>query len=222
MTALSLQNIWRSYTQGGTTLEVLRGVNLQINAGEAVALVGQSGSGKTTLLQIAGLLDRPSAGEITIGQERMTLAKDSARTLARRKYLGFVYQFHHLLPEFSAVENIMLPQMIAGVSKEAACARAMELLAAMGLEERAPHRPAKLSGGEQQRCAIARAVANRPALLLADEPTGNLDPETAGEVLTFFLRLAREEHLAALVVTHNPQLASRMDRTVRLNGGRLE
>ena len=219
---LRLEDIRRHYVQGGEALEVLRGVNLSVRAGEVVALVGPSGSGKTTLLQIAGLLDVPSAGSITIAGENVTAVGDARRTQARRGQIGFVYQFHHLLPEFSALENIVLPQMIAGVSRGAAAEKARGLLAEMGLSARAAHRPGKLSGGEQQRVAIARALANAPKLLLADEPTGNLDPHIAGEVFAHLLEQARRHRLAALIATHNMELARRMDRILTLREGRLE
>ncbi|MBV8939434.1 MAG: ABC transporter ATP-binding protein, partial [Alphaproteobacteria bacterium] len=198
------------------------GGNLSVRAGEVVALVGPSGSGKTTLLQIAGLLDVPSAGSMAIAGENLTAAGDARRTQARRSQIGFVYQFHHLLPEFSALENIVLPQMIAGVSRGAAAEKARGLLAEMGLSARAAHRPGKLSGGEQQRVAIARALANAPKLLLADEPTGNLDPHIAGEVFAHLLEQARRHRLAALIATHNMELARRMDRILTLREGRLE
>jgi lipoprotein-releasing system ATP-binding protein len=216
---LSLKDITRTYTQGDTSLKVLNGLNLDIKKGEVVALVGPSGCGKTTLLQIAGLLDTPNSGEIIIAGEGLSGASDAKRTLARRAHLGFVYQFHQLLPEFSALENVVLPQMIAGGSKADAEKKAKALLESLGLGARTAHRPAKLSGGEQQRVAIARAVANDPVLLLADEPTGNLDTHTAEQVFTLLLKMAREKGVAALIATHNPALASRMDRTIRLEEG---
>jgi lipoprotein-releasing system ATP-binding protein len=218
---LTLSCITRIYEQAGEQLSVLKSLNLEIRAGEVVALVGQSGSGKTTLLQIAGLLDNPSSGLVEICGEDLSNASDKKRTLARRKYLGFVYQFHHLLPEFSALENVVLPQMIAGVSKVAAEKKARELLGELGLWERLSHRPARLSGGEQQRVAIARALANDPALVLADEPTGNLDPKTADGVFAMLLKLAKERGGAALVATHNLELAHQMDRVVHLENGTL-
>ncbi len=218
---LTLTDITRIYTQGESALTVLSHLDLDVRAGEIVALVGPSGSGKSTLLQIAGLLDTPTSGSVVIAGETMSTARDRARTLARRRHIGFVYQFHHLLPEFSALENVMLPQLMAGTPRATARAKADELLAELGLTDRARHRPAKLSGGEQQRVALARALANSPALLLADEPTGNLDPVTAELVFGLLLRLCREKNLAVLVATHNFDLAKRMDRTVRLEGGRL-
>jgi lipoprotein-releasing system ATP-binding protein len=219
--ALELRNIVRRFDQGGSVLEVLRGAELAIAPGEVVALVGPSGAGKSTLLHIAGLLERPDSGQVRIAGADCGALDDERRTTLRRNRLGFVYQFHHLLPEFSAEENIILPQMIAGVSRREAAVRARALLATMGLAARADHRPGKLSGGEQQRTAIARALANRPAVLLADEPTGNLDPDTAETVFAQLVSLAREHGLAALIATHNPALANRMDRTVKLSHGLL-
>ena len=218
-TVLQLQNITRVYEQGDRRLAVLSHLDLDVRAGEVVALVGPSGSGKTTLLQIAGLLDTPTSGEIRINGENVTGASDSARTQARRRHIGFVYQFHHLLPEFSALENIMLPQMIAGISRQEARKTAVVLLESLGLSERRHHRPAKLSGGEQQRVAIARALANNPALLLADEPTGNLDPVTAEVTFGILMRLVHEKQLAVLVATHNMELAGRMDRIISMDSG---
>ncbi|MBI3451386.1 MAG: ABC transporter ATP-binding protein, partial [Rhodospirillales bacterium] len=217
--ALELSRIERTFAQAGARLEVLRGASLTLKRGECVALVGPSGAGKSTLLHIAGLLERPDRGEIFLGGAACGRMNDGERTAMRRKYLGFVYQFHHLLPEFSALENVMLPQMIAGVSRRAARERAKELLAMVGLGERLTHRPARLSGGEQQRVAIVRAVANRPHVLLADEPTGNLDPHTAEAVFAELTKLVRTTGLAALVATHNPDLAARMDRVVVLHDG---
>lgn len=219
---LSLANISRTYAQGENTLAVLDRLNLEIRQGELVALVGPSGSGKTTLLQIAGLLDSPTSGDITIGGQNMSDANDSKRTLARRKYMGFVYQFHHLLPEFSALENVLLPQLAAGVCTHDAEEKSLRLLTDLGLTKRVGHRPAKLSGGEQQRVAIARALANDPVLLLADEPTGNLDHRTADDVLNLLIKQVRERKLAALIATHNIDLAERMDRIVRLEDGQLK
>lgn len=218
---LSLKNVVRVYRQGERDLRVLDGLNLQLRAGEMVGLLGPSGSGKSTLLQIAGLLDTPTAGEVEIVGERMSEAKDAARTAMRNRTIGFVYQFHHLLPEFTALENVMMPQMIGGRSHNDAAKVAEVMLADLGLGDRLCHRPAALSGGEQQRVAIARALANAPALLLADEPTGNLDPHTAEHVFSLLLRSAREKNVAMLVVTHNLELAARMDRLVRLEGGIL-
>ncbi|MEM7498841.1 MAG: ABC transporter ATP-binding protein [Pseudomonadota bacterium] len=219
--ALELSGIARGYGPAGRRLEVLRGADLRLMPGEAVALVAPSGAGKSTLLQIAGLLDTPDGGAVRIAGRDLTGADDSARTMARARMIGFVYQFHHLLPEFSAEENVVLPQMAAGSAPGPASERALELLGRVGLAERAGHRPAELSGGEQQRVAICRALANAPRVLLADEPTGNLDPETADRVFDMLLTLVRETGLAALVATHNHALAARMDRIVRLDGGRL-
>ncbi len=219
---LSLQNITRVYTQGEKSLNVLNGLNLEIKRGEIVALVGPSGSGKSTLLQIAGLLDIPTGGIVRMQNTDMTTANDDARTLARRRHIGFVYQFHHLLPEFTALENVAMPQMIAGVSYDIAANKAEALLQELGLESRLHHRPAKLSGGEQQRVAIARALANDPALLLADEPTGNLDPETSAQVFAMLMQSVKQKGLAALVATHNMELAKNMDRIVRLENGILK
>ncbi len=219
--ALELKDVHRTYQQGGGGLQVLRGASLSLARGEVVALVGPSGAGKSTLLHTAGLLERPDSGEVRFNGEDCGSFDDAQRTEMRRARLGFVYQFHHLLPEFSAVENIIVPQMIAGVKRTVAHERAMSLLDSMGLAARADHRPGKLSGGEQQRVAIARALANNPAVLLADEPTGNLDPDTADGVFAQLVGLAKQHGLAALIATHNPALASRMDRTVRLEHGIL-
>ena len=219
---LHLDGIFRRFEQGGRVLEVLRGASLSIAKGEMVGLLGPSGSGKSTLLHVTGLLERPDEGEVTIAGNSCGGLGDGRRTALRRKLLGFVYQFHHLLPEFSALENVMLPQMIAGESPATAKARAGEMLERVGLSDRTSHRPAQLSGGEQQRVAMVRALANRPALLLADEPTGNLDPETAGLVFEELLRLVREEGLSALIATHDPGVAGRMDRSVTLKAGVLE
>ncbi|HTR84954.1 MAG TPA: ABC transporter ATP-binding protein [Reyranella sp.] len=218
---LSLDGITRTFVQGERRLEVLRGVSIDLKAGEIVALVGQSGSGKSTLLHIAGLLERPNGGEVVIDGKKAGSLPDSGRTALRRKFLGFVYQYHHLLPEFSALENVMLPQMLAGLSRSQARLRALDLLAMVQLKDRADHRPGRLSGGEQQRVAIARAVANAPRVLLADEPTGNLDAQTAETVFRQLLTLVRETGMAALIATHNPELAARMDRTVTLKSGVL-
>ncbi len=216
---LHLSGIRKSYRKG--EIAVLRGVDLTLQPGEVVALVAPSGAGKSTLLHIAGLLDTPDTGEVALNGRRMTGLDDRTRTTARRREVGFVYQFHHLLPEFSATENLVLPQLADGVSRRAAEARATELLDQMGLASRAGHRPAALSGGEQQRVAIARALANAPRLLLADEPTGNLDPETSDLVFEALMRLVRETGLAALIATHNHALAARMDRVLRLEQGLL-
>ncbi|NQV22524.1 MAG: ABC transporter ATP-binding protein [Rhodospirillales bacterium] len=217
--AIELKGIERTYAQGNAQLKVLCGASLAVKPGEIVALLGPSGSGKSTLLHIAGLLEQVPEGEILIDGQSCSGMTDMERTLIRRAKLGFVYQFHHLLPEFSALENVMVPQMIAGRSRAKATAGAMDLLRDMGLADRASHRPARLSGGEQQRVAIARAVANNPAVLLADEPTGNLDQETAERVLAALLKLVRERGLAALVATHNAELAKTMDRQLRIEHG---
>ena len=218
---LSLRDIKRTFVQGDRRLEVLKGITLDLRPGEIVALVGQSGSGKSTLLHIAGLLERPDEGDIVVDGKPAGTAADRERTVMRRQFLGFVYQYHHLLPEFSAIENVMLPQMLNGKSRAEARRRAAELLAMVQLKERADHRPGRLSGGEQQRVAIARAVANAPRVLLADEPTGNLDSSTADAVFRQLLGLVRETGMTALVATHNPELAGRMDRTVTLKDGVL-
>jgi len=218
---LSLRDVRRTFQQGDRKLEVLRGISLDLRAGEIVALVGQSGSGKSTLLHIAGLLERPDGGDVIVDGKSAGKAGDGARTALRRKFLGFVYQYHHLLPEFSALENVMLPQMLAGLSRSESRVRADALLSMVGLKERADHRPGRLSGGEQQRVAIARAVANAPRVLLADEPTGNLDASTAETVFRQLLALVRETGMAALIATHNHELAARMDRTLHLKDGVL-
>ena len=219
--ALELRDVHRTYKQGESGLHVLRGAALTLARGEVVALVGPSGAGKSTLLHIAGLLERPDAGEVRFLGQDCGNFDDDKRTELRRSRLGFVYQFHHLLPEFSAVENVIIPQMIAGVARSAARERGMSLLESLGLGNRAEHRPGQLSGGEQQRVAIARALANNPAVLLADEPTGNLDPDTADGVFVQLVSLAKKHGLAAIIATHNPALASRMDRTIRLDHGLL-
>ena len=216
---LVLDGIVRTFQQGGAQIEVLRGASVTVEQGECVALVGPSGAGKSTLLHIAGLLERADRGEVRIGGRTCTAMADAERTLLRRALLGFVYQFHHLLPEFSALENIMLPQLIAGIARQPARLRAAELLERFALTERRDHRPARLSGGEQQRVAIARALANRPSVLLADEPTGNLDQRTADAVCDEFIEAVRTNHLAALVATHNERLAARLDRTMLLQDG---
>jgi lipoprotein-releasing system ATP-binding protein len=219
---LSTRGLQRSFTQGGVTIEVLRGVDLDVRPGEIVALLGPSGSGKSTLLQAVGLLEGGFEGSIRIAGQEAAALDDDGRTALRRDALGFVYQFHHLLPDFDALENVLLPQIIHGADAEAARARAEELLGKLGLSQRLDHRPSKLSGGEQQRVAVARALANRPPLVLADEPTGNLDEATADRVLAEFLALVRGEGSAALVATHNERLAAKMDRVVRLHEGVLE
>jgi len=218
---LAVTGLRRAYSQGGQTIHVLRGVDLAVRQGEIVALLGPSGSGKSTMLQAIGLLEGGFEGSIRIAGEEAAKLDNDGRTRVRRDRLGFVYQFHHLLPDFTAEENVVLPQIIHGASRAEADARARSLLTTLGLSHRLDHRPSKLSGGEQQRVAVARALANRPALVLADEPTGNLDEATADIVLVEFLRLVREEGSAALVATHNERLAARMDRVVRLHDGVL-
>ncbi len=219
---LQTTGLKRSFVQGDVTIEVLRGVDLAVRPGEIVALLGPSGSGKSTLLQAVGLLEGGFEGSIRLlGQEAASL-DDEGRTRVRRDALGFVYQFHHLLPDFDARENVMLPHIIHGADTDTARARAEELLGQLGLGARLEHRPSKLSGGEQQRVAVARALANRPPLVLADEPTGNLDEHTADTVLAEFLRLVRGEGSAALVATHNERLAAKLDRVLRLHAGVLE
>ncbi|HWJ60101.1 MAG TPA: ABC transporter ATP-binding protein [Sphingomicrobium sp.] len=219
---LVTKNLQRSFTQGGVTIDVLRGVDLAIQPGEIVALLGPSGSGKSTLLQAVGLLEGGFSGSIRLRGEEAAKLDDDGRTRLRRELLGFIYQFHHLLPEFSAVENVVLPQLVQGTDLAAANERAKALLSTLGLGQRLEHRPSKLTGGEQQRVAVARALANRPPLILADEPTGNLDEHTADTVLAEFLKMVRDEGSAALVATHNERLAARMDRVVRLHDGVLE
>ena len=219
--ALRLAQVSRSFKQGETRIDVLSATELSIQPGERVALVGPSGAGKSTLLNIAGLLERPDKGDVVIGGVSCGKLNDDQRTRMRRTEVGFVYQFHHLLPEFSALENVVMPQLIAGRDKGVARARAEELLGKMGLEARITHRPGELSGGEQQRVAITRAIANSPRLLLADEPTGNLDPHTAEQVYEELSRLVAEESLTVLIATHNIELAREMDRVVRLEDGQL-
>jgi len=220
--ALSLAGLTKTYNRGQPgEVEVLRGVDLTIAAGEVVALVAPSGAGKSTLLHIAGLLDTPDAGEVAISGQSVTGLPDRARTAMRRAQVGFVYQFHHLLAEFTAAENVVIPQLADGTSRRDARAHAADLLRRVGLEDRMAHRPAALSGGEQQRVAFCRALANRPRLLLADEPTGNLDPATSDQVFDALMELVSDTGLSALIATHNPTLAARMDRTVRLEAGRL-
>ena len=216
---LRVEGVRKAFRQGGRELTVLRDITLDVDAGELVALVGPSGSGKSTLLHIAGLLERQDSGEVIVRGRPSSRLADSERTALRRNTVGFVYQHHHLLPEFSALENVVVPQMIAGVGRAEARTRGAQLLDMLGLSERAEHRPARLSGGEQQRVAIARALANAPTVLLADEPTGNLDPHTAQSVFESLERLVRESGLAGLVATHNFDLAARMDRTLRLEDG---
>ncbi len=218
---LALNHVGRSFKQGEGRLEVVKDVSLSLKAGELVALIGPSGAGKSTLLQICGLLEPPSAGEVVIKGADCGKLADDERTALRRTTIGFVYQYHHLLPEFSALENIVVPQMIAGVARRIAAERARELLGLVGLAKRAEHRPAQLSGGEQQRVAIARALANAPSLLLADEPTGNLDHKTSDEVFDLLARLVKAVGLAAMIATHNLELARRMGRVLRIDDGRL-
>jgi lipoprotein-releasing system ATP-binding protein len=219
---LEVKGLRRSFRQGGVTIDVLRGVDLEVRKGEIVALLGPSGSGKSTLLQAVGLLEGGFQGSIRIAGAEVAELSDGNRTRVRRDTLGFVYQFHHLLPDFTALENVVIPQLVKGASREEADERARSLLGTLGLAERVTHRPSKLSGGEQQRVAVARALANRPALVLADEPTGNLDEATADIVFAEFLRLVRDEGSAALVATHNERIAGKMDRVLRLHEGVLE
>jgi len=216
-----LSGVTRSFEQGGVRIDVLKGVDLEVRPGEIVALLGPSGSGKSTMLQAIGLLEGGFGGKIEIAGVDASAEDSAGRTTLRREHLGFVYQFHHLLPDFTAIENVVLPQLIAGTAQREAEARASELLESLGLGQRLTHKPSRLSGGEQQRVAVARALANRPALVLADEPTGNLDEATADKVLAQFLALVRGEGSAALIATHNERLALAMDRVVRLHEGRL-
>ena len=220
---LQVADLTKTYNAGKPNeVRVLQGVSLHVKPGEVVALVAPSGAGKSTLLHISGLLDTPDSGTVQIEGTDMTRLSDRKRTAVRRSTVGFIYQFHHLLPEFTALENIVLPQLANGVTEKAAEARAMALLGRVGIAERASHRPAALSGGEQQRVAFCRALANEPSLLLADEPTGNLDPDTSDRVFDALMGLVRDTGLAAVIATHNLELAARMDRQVRLNGGVLE
>ena len=219
--ALTLEAVERRYGRGETTVEVLNGASLALYSGQSVALIAPSGAGKSTLLHLAGLLERPNAGEVTVAGKATSSMTDDERTALRRNQIGFVYQFHHLLPEFSALENLVLPQMIAGLPRAEARVRARELLGYLGLAARESHRPAELSGGEQQRVAIARAVANGPRVLLADEPTGNLDPKTANHVFATLTALVKATGIAALIATHNLDLASRMDRRVTIRDGQV-
>lgn len=220
--ALELAGLEKVYNRGKPSeVAVLRGATLEVKRGEVVALVAPSGAGKSTLLHIAGLLDTPDQGSVALGRRNMVGLSDKARTEARRAEVGFIYQFHHLLPEFSALENVVIPQLSNGIGAAAAEARAMDLLGRVGVAERASHRPAALSGGEQQRVAFCRALANAPKLLLADEPTGNLDPATSDQVFAALMGLVRDTGLAALIATHNMELAARMDRVVRLDQGRV-
>jgi lipoprotein-releasing system ATP-binding protein len=217
--AIFLQAVERRYHQGETTLEILSRTDFAVWAGQSVALIGPSGAGKSTLLHIAGLLEHPDAGEVFIDGQSTSGLPDAERTRIRRTDIGFIYQFHHLLGEFSALENVLLPQMIRGLTRAEAKRRAMELLSYLGLKDRVHHRPAELSGGEQQRVAIARAVANAPSILLADEPTGNLDPRTSEHVFGTLAQLVRASGLAAIIATHNMELAGRMDRRVTISDG---
>lgn len=218
---LELNNVTRTFTQGGKELSVLKGANLTIKRGEIVALTGPSGSGKSTLLQIAGLLEPPDQGEVFIDGHKVEDKADTTRTELRRSHIGFVYQFHHLLPDFTAIENLVLPQMIKGEPKREAEAKGMAMLKRVGIQMRAEHFPSELSGGEQQRVAIARALINDPALLLADEPTGNLDPHTADEVFALLLETARTAGLGALIATHDYELARKMDRQLKIEDGQI-
>ncbi len=218
---IELTDLSRSFEQGGVTIDVLRGVSLAIQPGEIVALLGPSGSGKSTMLQAVGLLEGGFSGSIELAGEPVADLDSAGRTRLRREHLGFIYQFHHLLPDFTACENVVIPQLLYGVSRAEAVVRAGQMLEKLGLGHRLDHRPSKLSGGEQQRVAVARALINRPLLVLADEPTGNLDESTSEKVLAQFLELVRGQGSAALVATHNERLAERMDRVVRLQDGRL-
>ncbi|KTE22159.1 ABC transporter [Sphingopyxis sp. H050] len=220
--ALELTDLKRSFTQGDVTIDVLRGVNATLRKGEIVALLGPSGSGKSTMLQAVGLLEGGFEGLIRIDGEDVTRIDQGDRTQTRREKIGFVYQFHHLLPDFTAIENVVLPQLIRGAGQAEAEERAADLLGRLGLGERLHHKPSKLSGGEQQRVAVARALANRPLLVLADEPTGNLDEATADRVFDQFVKLVRDHGSAALVATHNERLAAKMDRVLRLHEGHIE
>jgi lipoprotein-releasing system ATP-binding protein len=219
--ALRLENVTRRFKEGAGELEVFSGLNLSLMPGEVVALVGPSGAGKSSLLHMAGLLESPTSGEIYVEGVAASKLPDAERTRIRRDRIGFVYQAHHLLPEFDALENVMMPQMIAGKSRADAAVEATRILTTLGLAQRLTHRPAQLSGGEQQRVAIARALANRPKILLADEPTGNLDPRTSGGVFEALMTITREQGLAALIATHNFELAARMDRALLLHQGKL-
>ena len=214
---LQIQNLSHSFTQGDSELNILKNCNLTLNKGEIVALVGASGAGKTTFLQIVGLLERQKSGEIILDNTNTSSLNDNERTKLRRNFFGFVYQFHHLLPEFNALENVVMPQLIAGVKPKIAKEKAEHLLESLKLSNRLHHRPKQLSGGEQQRVAIARALANSPKILLADEPTGNLDPETANDVFNMLLKLVKEQNIAALIATHNLDLAQLMHRQVMLH-----
>lgn len=217
--ALSLRNIRQSFRQGETVIEILRGVDIDIYHGEVTSLQGPSGAGKSTLLHAAGLLEKTTDGRVTMDGQNIEKLSDAAKSALRREKIGFIYQHHFLLPEFSALENVIVPQMLMGVSRAEARTRAFVLLDEVGLSHRLEHRPGQLSGGEQQRVAIARALANKPQIILADEPTGNLDPETGAKVFDLFISLARKEGMAALIVTHNPDLAKRCDKQLKLENG---
>ena len=219
---LKVAGLEKSFSQGGKALTIFKNLDMKVEAGELVALVGQSGTGKSTLLQIAGLLDKPSAGSVIIGGKNTSKLNEKQRTAMRSADIGFVYQFHHLLPEFSALENVAMVQIIAGVNINKAKDKAEGIIKSLGLGKRLTHRPSTLSGGEQQRVAIARALANDPKLLLADEPTGNLDPGTSGEVFDILLEQVRERNIGALIATHNIELADQMDRALELKSGRLQ
>ena len=218
---LRISGLEKTFVQGGRSLTVFKNLDMKVEAGELVALVGPSGTGKSTLMQIAGLLDKPTAGQIRINNQQTQKMNDLQRTKLRNQFIGFVYQFHHLLPEFNAVENVAMPLIIGGVNKTKAHDKAEAILTSLGLKDRLDHRPARLSGGEQQRVAIARALSNDPKLLFADEPTGNLDPETSAEVFDILLNQVRERGIGALIATHNMQLADQMDRTLELKAGRI-
>lgn len=220
-TLLKITALEKTFTQGGRKLTIFQNLDLKLEAGELTALVGPSGAGKSTLLQIAGLLDKPTSGRIEINNQQTQKMNDGQRTKMRNEYIGFVYQFHHLLPEFNALENVAMVQIIGGVNKTEAQDKAAEILSSLGLKERLTHRPGMLSGGEQQRVAIARALANDPKLLFADEPTGNLDPETSAEVFDILLHQVRERGIGALVATHNLNLADQMDRVLELKAGKI-
>ncbi len=220
-TLLKVEGLEKTFTQGGRQLTIFKGLNMKLEGGEIVALVGQSGAGKSTLLQLIGLLDKPTAGQIRINNQPVQKLSDSERTRLRRDFIGFVYQFHYLLPEFTALENVALPQIIAGKNETEARDKAEEILKSLKLGERLTHRPGLLSGGEQQRVAIARALANDPQLLFADEPTGNLDPETSAEVFDMLLQQVRQRRIGALVATHNLALADQMDRALELKAGKI-
>lgn len=218
---LRVEGLEKTFVQAGESLTILKNLNMALDKGEMVALVGPSGAGKSTLLQMIGLLDSPTAGQIFVAGNDVSQLNEEERTRMRREHIGFVYQFHYLLPEFSALENVILPQMIAGKKRKEATIRAEKLLSALGLSHRMTHRPARLSGGEQQRVAIARALANGPKILLADEPTGNLDPQTAAHVFEILIELVRSAGIGALIATHNMDLAMQMDRVLELKNGRV-